>query len=79
MQAITTHYAKTHLSRLLKEVQMGETFVIMHGREPAGTLSGVAPGNRRRPRVGRATSAPVHCTPDAFDPASDAELQTWGL
>jgi antitoxin (DNA-binding transcriptional repressor) of toxin-antitoxin stability system len=29
MKAVTTHQAKTHLSRLLKEVQTGETIVIL--------------------------------------------------
>ena len=80
MKQITTHYAKTHLSGLLKEVQAGETVIILQGRTPVGRLTGIAAGTRPRgPKVGRPTSAPVRLAPDAFAPLSAAELKAWGL
>ena len=38
-----------------------------------------APPPASRPRVGEITSAPVICSPDAFDPLTGEELQEWGL
>ena len=37
------------------------------------------PPRASRPRVGEITSAPVICSPDAFAPLTDEELQAWGL
>lgn len=80
MKQITTHYAKTHLSGLLKEVRDGETVVILQGRTPVGQLTGIDAAKRPRgPKVGRPTSAPVRLAPDAFAPMSEAELKAWGL
>jgi antitoxin (DNA-binding transcriptional repressor) of toxin-antitoxin stability system len=80
MKEITTHYAKTHLSKLLKEVQKGESVVILHGSTPVGRLTAVTPkAMRSRPRVGTVTSAPVNCATDAFAPLEGEELKTWGL
>ena len=79
MKKITTHYAKTHLSRLLKEVQQGEEIVILNGQTPAGRLIAVAPNSRRRPVVGTVTSEPVVCAEDAFAPLDDDALKEWGL
>ena len=41
VKTITTHYAKTHLSRLLKDVQHGEEIIILNGQVPAGRLMAV--------------------------------------
>ena len=79
MKTITTHYAKTHLSRLLKEVQHGEELVIMCGQVPAGRLMAVAPSGRRRPVVGTVTSERVTCAKDAFAPLGDADLRECDL
>jgi antitoxin (DNA-binding transcriptional repressor) of toxin-antitoxin stability system len=80
MKTITTHFAKTHLSRLLKDVQRGESITILHGKEPVAILSGVAKATlESRPRVGTATSAPVEWTDDAFEPLSDDDLKVFGL
>ncbi len=80
MKEITTHYAKTHLSEILREVRDGETVIILQGRTPVGKL--IAASTTRPPRgpkVGRPTSAPVQLAPDAFAPLSVAELKAWGL
>lgn len=80
MKEITTHYAKTHLSGLLKEVRDGETVIILQGRTPVGKLTAVSTIRPPRgPKVGRLTSAPVQLAPDAFAPLSETDLKAWGL
>ena len=79
MKEVTTHFAKTHLSRLLKEVQEGETVIILQGKIPVGQLTGVSPKGFRRPKVGLLSSAPVILSEDAFAPMSDRELEELGL
>ena len=78
---MTTHEAKTHLSRLIAEVERGEQIVICRGRVPAARLVPVARAGegRRRPRVGVHTSAPVRYKRDAFAPLGEKELTEWGL
>jgi len=75
----TTHYAKTHLSRLLKEVQQGETVIILSGQVPVGKLTAVQAADEKRPAIGTRTSRPVRCAEDAFAPLSEEELRAWGL
>ena len=79
MKTVTTHQAKTHLSRLLKEVQAGETIIILNGTVPAAKLTATEPGESTRPPVGTITSTPVHYDDDAFRPLTDEELKVWGL
>jgi antitoxin (DNA-binding transcriptional repressor) of toxin-antitoxin stability system len=80
VKTVTTHEAKTHLSRLLAEVEAGEEFVICRGKTPAARLVPTArKAARRRPRVGTVTSAPVRLADDAFMPLTDEELKDWGL
>lgn len=77
---VTIHYAKTHLSRLLKEVAGGETIVILRGEQPVARLVPVGDLEpARRPELGAITSEPVSWTEDAFKPATDRELEEWGL
>ena len=77
---MTTHEAKTHLSRLLAEVEAGEEITIARGARPVARLVPVKRGSRRvRPKVGTCTSAPVRLADDAFAPLSDAELEGWAL
>lgn len=79
MKTATTHQAKTHLSRLLKEVQKGETVIILSGNVPVAQLTAVGPVEAKRPPVGTRTSEPVRYAEDAFAPLTDEELQAWGL
>jgi prevent-host-death family protein len=77
---VTTHEAKTHLSRLLNEVEAGNEVVIYRGATPAARLVPVTKkAQRRRPRVGTITSSPIVTTSDAFAPLTDDELEQWGL
>ena len=79
MKTVTTHQAKTHLSRLLKEVQAGETVTILNGNTPVAQLTSVQPAGTKRPKVGQCTSEAVSLTADAFEPLTDAELEEWGV
>jgi prevent-host-death family protein len=81
MRKVSTHEAKTHLSRLIAEVQAGEEIIICRGDQPAARLvplSGERP-ERRRPSVGTRTSPPVEYATGAFEPLSDSELESWGV
>ncbi|MFA6111974.1 MAG: type II toxin-antitoxin system prevent-host-death family antitoxin [Candidatus Latescibacterota bacterium] len=79
MKTVTTHQAKTHLSRLLKEVQAGEVIIIHNGALPVAKLTAVEPNIKVRPSVGTLTSPPVRYTEDAFSPLSNEELREWDL
>ena len=81
MKSVTTHQAKTHLSRLISEVEDGEEIVICRGKEPAAKLVSVKAesGGQRRPRVGTITSDAVTYAKDCFEPLSEEELKEWGI
>jgi prevent-host-death family protein len=80
VKTVTTHEAKTHLSKLLAEVEAGEEVTIARGTRPVARLVPVKRSARRsRPKVGTRTSAPVRWTQDAFAPLSDEDLKEWGL
>ena len=79
MRTVTTHHAKTHLSRLLKEVMKGETVVVTNGSTPVAKLTAIEPTETTRPPVGTVTSGPVTYAQDAFAPLTDEELKEWGL
>jgi prevent-host-death family protein len=48
MKIVNIHEAKTHLSRLIQEVQDGEEIVIARGNEPVVRLVLVESARRRR-------------------------------
>lgn len=75
----TIHHVKTHLSRLLKEVQRGETVVILHGKTPVARLTAIKPTPASRPRVGTPTTTGVRWSKAAFEPLTDEEFKEWGL
>lgn len=50
MQTVSVHEAKTHLSRLLKQVKAGEEIVITHSGTPVARLSAI--GAARRVKIG---------------------------
>ncbi|MFO7782575.1 MAG: NAD(P)(+) transhydrogenase (Re/Si-specific) subunit beta [Spirochaetia bacterium] len=79
MRTVTTREAKTHLSQLIREVQAGETVVILRGKEPVAQLTGLEESARMRPRVGTITSESVRYTADAFQPLSDEQLRALDL
>jgi antitoxin (DNA-binding transcriptional repressor) of toxin-antitoxin stability system len=79
VKTVTTHQAKTHLSRLLKDVQAGETVVILSGSVPVAELRATRAAKPKRPEVGTITSDAVQYEEDAFRPLTNEELKAWGL
>ena len=83
MERVTTHEAKTNLSRLLSRVEAGEEILICRGDTPVARLvqlEGLPPKTPlKRPTVGTVTSEPITWTPDAFSPLSAEDLTEWGL
>ncbi|MEQ8404154.1 MAG: type II toxin-antitoxin system Phd/YefM family antitoxin [Oceanicaulis sp.] len=47
MKTVTVHEAKTHLSRLLREVEAGETIVICRGKTEVARLEAVGEPKRK--------------------------------
>ncbi len=76
---VTIHQAKTHLSRLLQQVEMGEEVVVCRGKLPVAKIVPSGPSRVARPKVGKATSQRFKIPADAFAPLGDEELQQWGL
>jgi len=76
---VTIHQAKTHLSRLLQQVEAGEEVVVCRGKLPVARIVPSGPSRLSRPKVGNATSLRFDISADAFAPLSDEELKQWGL
>ena len=80
MQTVTTHEAKTHLSRLLAAVEKGEEILIARGKKVIARLSPAElPAKPPRPKVGDIIGPPFQFPDDAFAPLTEAELREWGL
>lgn len=73
----TVHEAKTHLSRLLHEVEAGGTVVITRRGEPVAKLEPVAPV-RKGPRVPGSMKGLISFDDRFFDPLPDDILEAWG-
>jgi antitoxin (DNA-binding transcriptional repressor) of toxin-antitoxin stability system len=81
-RSISTHEAKTHLSRVIEEVLAGAEVVVCRGETPVVKIVKYQKGDSAvsRQKVGVVTSAPVLCSDDAFAPLSrEEELAEWGL
>lgn len=80
MQTISTHEAKTHLSRYLAAVEAGEEIVISRGRKPIARLVGMmANGGKARPKVGKTLGSKFAIPDKALVPATESDLKAWGL
>lgn len=80
MQTITTHEAKTHLSRYLAAIEQGEEFIIARGKKPIARLTPIIPtAQSDRPKVGEILGEPFHFPDAAFAPLTEEELKEWGL
>ena len=80
MQTVTTHEAKTHLSRLLAAVENGEEILIARGKKiVARLLPAEAPLETPRPKVGDIEGPPFEFPDSAFAPMTKRELAEWGL
>lgn len=71
----TVHEAKTHLSRLLAEVETGETVIITRRGKPVAKLEAVA---QRPKRVFGCLKGKIAFDDAFFDPLPDDELDAWG-
>ena len=80
MTTITTHQAKTHLSRYLADVEKGKEFIIARGKSAVAMLVPVKkPKQKPRPKVGDIKGAPFKFPASAFAPLAARELKEWGL
>jgi prevent-host-death family protein len=79
VKKVTTHEAKTHLSRLLASVESGEEVIVCKGRQPVAKLVPYRPIKNKRPAVGTRTSKPVKYASDCFEPLSGRELEELGF
>ena len=80
MKVISTHDAKTHLSRYLAAVEKGERFSIARGKTVVAMLVPVPSAPRKaRPKVGRIKGKPFRFPTSAFAPLTSEELKEWGL
>lgn len=80
MDTITTHEAKTHLSRYLADVEKGAQFIIARGTKAVAMLVPVKkPRQKPRPKVGETLDPPWELPDSAFAPLTSEELRDWGL
>ncbi len=80
MTTISTHEAKTHLSRYLAEVEKGREFIIARGKQAVAMLVPVKkPRQKPRPKVGAIKGKPFEFPTSAFAPLTADELKKWGL
>jgi prevent-host-death family protein len=79
VKKVTTHEAKTHLSRLLASVESGEEVIVCRGQQPVAKLVPYRPLKNKRPTVGTRTSKPVKYAPDCFEPLTDQEQEELGF
>ena len=66
MKEVSVHEAKTHLSRLLRQVESGEEVVIARAGKPVAKLVPVIPARRREMGFDRSL-----VIPDDFDAPYD--------
>jgi prevent-host-death family protein len=76
---VTIHQAKTHLSRILQQVESGEEVVVCRGKQPIAKIVPSNSSRPSRPKVGQPTSPRLSLPEDAFAPLSADELKDWGL
>ncbi len=72
MKSVNTHEAKTHLSRILEEVEHGEVYVISRNGRPVAEL-------RRHERAPRSGVDPVLSKIRVgYDPTEELSPDEWG-
>ncbi|MGF1612169.1 MAG: type II toxin-antitoxin system Phd/YefM family antitoxin [Kiloniellales bacterium] len=72
MKTVNIREAKTHLSRLLLQVEAGEEIVIARRAKPVARLVPVAKREPRKPGLAKG-----RLTETFFDPLLAAELDAW--
>lgn len=72
MKTVNTHEAKTHLSRILEEVEHGEVYIISRNGRPVAEL-------RRREEAPRSVVSPVLSKISInYDPTEELADDEWG-
>ena len=80
METITTHEAKTHLSRYLAEVEQGKEYIIARGKTAVAMLVPMKAAEAKpRPKVGETLDLPFIIPDAALAPLTEEELKEWGL
>ena len=74
MLVVNVHYAKTHLSRLLAQVEAGEEVVIARNSEPIARLVAHKRRGDRRPDT---LKERILIDDGFFDPLPEDELSAW--
>jgi prevent-host-death family protein len=74
MSIVNVHQAKTHLSRLLAQVEAGEEIVIARRGKPVARLVSCKPRGKRQPDV---LKGKIVLPEGFFDPLSEEELKVW--
>lgn len=72
MKTVNVHEAKTHLSKILAEVEAGEEFTIARAGKPVARVTGVDQESRPRRRLGALRGQAV--IPDDFDTWAQEEI-----
>ena len=74
METVNIHDAKTNLSRLLKQVQEGNSFIIARAGKPIARVTSIdSPEPKRAKRLGF-LAGQIEVSPD-FDQMEDVEIQ----
>lgn len=72
MKTVNTHEAKTHLSRILEEVEKGEVYIISRNGVPVAEL-------RKRSDRPRSKTDPVLSQLEInYDPLEELDEDEWG-
>jgi len=75
MTRVTVHEAKTHLSRLLEEVEKGGEVIISRRDKPIARL---VPIEAKRPeRIPGRMQGLIDIGPEFFEPLPEDELRLW--
>ena len=74
MPVVNVHQAKTHLSRLLTQVEKGEEIVIARNGKPVARLEPVRKQGRRQPDIFKGK---IEIPDSFFDPLPEEELRAW--
>ncbi len=81
MTIVTIHEAKTHLSRLLAQVEAGEEVVIARGRQEIAKIVPLSPKKKSKRELGwlaHAIAPGKDPLEDGFwDPLPEEELKLW--
>lgn len=79
--AYTVHQAKTHLSRILREVEAGKEVIVTRGKKPVARISAIEPPEKKEVpfRLLGAYRGKISWSDDAFAPLTDRELREMGM